>query len=88
MDWSVILAYGFGLLLIYVLARVLYLPLRFAFNLLINAVLGGVALAAINLVGRLFGFMLPLNPFTALLVGILGVPGVILLIVLKYFVFR
>ena len=38
----------------------------------------------INLLGQHIDFYIPLNIFSALIVGILGLPGVILLIILKY----
>lgn len=37
----------------------------------------------INLIGGLFNFHIGLNYITAIFTGILGVPGVILLVVLK-----
>ena len=37
----------------------------------------------INLVGMLFNFHIGLNYITAIFTGILGVPGVILLVILK-----
>lgn len=37
----------------------------------------------INLVGTLFNFHIGLNYITAIFTGILGVPGVILLVILK-----
>ena len=83
MDLSLILAYGFGLLLIYVLARLLFLPMRLLASLVYNALVGGVVLFGLNIVGGFFGLHLALNPLTALLVGLLGVPGVVLLLILQ-----
>ncbi len=84
MDLSLILAYGFGLLLIYVLARLLFLPMRLLASLVYNALVGGVVLFGLNIVGGFFGLHLALNPLTALLVGLLGVPGVVLLLILQH----
>ena len=39
----------------------------------------------INLIGGAFSFHIGLNVGTSILVGILGIPGVILLIILKIF---
>lgn len=39
----------------------------------------------INLIGSLFSFHIGLNYITAILAGILGIPGVILLVILKIF---
>ena len=87
MQWTTLLAYAFGLLLVYAVARVLYTPLRWALTLLINGLLGGAALWLLNWIGGLFGFSLPLNPLTALLVGVLGIPGLVLVALLKYWVY-
>lgn len=48
-------------------------------GLIINAIIGLVILWLINLTGLIY---LPINIITCLLVGIFGVPGVILLIIL------
>lgn len=55
-------------------------------KLLINTVLGAVLLAIINFVGIYFNFYIALNIYSALIVGILGVPGLALLIFLKFMV--
>ena len=38
----------------------------------------------INLIGRIWGIHLAINPYSAIVVGILGIPGIILLLLLKY----
>lgn len=53
---------------------------------LLNTVLGAVLLAIINFVGIYFDFYIALNIYSALIIGILGVPGLILLIILKYMI--
>ena len=47
-----------------------------------NALIGALMLFVFNLIGSFFGLGLELSPFNAMLVGILGVPGVILLFLL------
>lgn len=87
MQWTTLLAYAFGLLLVYAVARVLYTPLRWTLTLAINGLLGGAALWVLNWIGGFLGFTLPLNPITALLVGVLGIPGLVLIVLLKYWVY-
>ena len=48
-----------------------------------NAIIGGVFLFLFNIVGSIFNLSLEINPLNAIIVGFLGVPGVILLLVLK-----
>ncbi len=53
-------------------------------RLLTSTLLGGALLWVVNLLGsRLGGFAVAINPITALVSGTLGIPGVVLLIVLK-----
>ena len=52
-------------------------------KLMINAFVGGVVLFLINLVGAGFGFALNITWLTSLIVGIFGVPGVVLVILLQ-----
>lgn len=84
LDYNVLIAYIFGIILLYLVGRVLLIPLKFLFKLIINGLVGGAILWVINLIGSYFGFNVALNPVTALVVGFLGIPGVILLFALKY----
>lgn len=86
-DWRVLAAYGVGVLLLYALARLLALPLKFTFQLIANAVVGVVLLLTFNLIGAFWGYRLPLNPLTAVVAGFLGIPGVLLLFALRYWVY-
>lgn len=85
-DFQVIAAYLFGILLLYVLARLLFVPLKYIGRLLLNAVIGLLLLLLFNWIGGYFGLHLAINPVTALVAGFLGVPGVILLAVLRHVV--
>lgn len=82
-NYTVILAYIVGIILLYILGRFLLVPMKVVLKLIYNGILGGVALIVINLVGGLFGFHIALNVVSAFVAGILGIPGVILLIILK-----
>lgn len=55
-------------------------------KLFINIILGVILLIIINFVGLYFGFNIALNIYSALIIGILGVPGLILLIFLQFMV--
>lgn len=90
MDWNLLLAYAGGLLLLYLLARLFFLPVKVFGRLLGNAILGGIVLLLINWAGQMlqnagasFTVHLPLNPVTAVIVGLLGVPGVIVVALLQ-----
>ncbi|MDT3698561.1 MAG: pro-sigmaK processing inhibitor BofA family protein [Thermincola sp.] len=83
MDINIIIAFGLGLLLIFLVGKVMLFPLRMVFKLIINAIVGGLVLWVINYVGSYFGIHIPLNPITALTVGFLGIPGIVVLLVIQ-----
>lgn len=83
-DLNIILAYAFGLLLLYIIGWLLVMPIKFIVKLLYNGIIGGLMLWALNLVGGFFQFHVAINPITALIAGFLGVPGVVLIVVLQY----
>lgn len=70
----------------WIIGKVFSIPLKAIGKLILNSILGGVLIFIINLVGQLFSFHIGLNVVTSLLVGILGIPGAILLIILKIFI--
>ncbi len=82
---NIILAYAIGLILLYLLGWVLLVPIKIIWRLLYNGIIGGIVLIILNFVGGYFGLHIPLNPISALAVGFLGVPGVVLLLLLQHF---
>ena len=52
-------------------------------KLVLNSILGGILIFIINAVGANFGFHIGLNIFTAIFVGLLGIPGAGLLVILQ-----
>lgn len=63
--------------------RLFAAPLRLALKVLLNTLLGFGALFLLNLLRGVTGLYLGLNLFNALVIGILGLPGLILLVLLK-----
>jgi inhibitor of the pro-sigma K processing machinery len=53
--------------------------------MVINGVIGAIVLFIINIFGGLVGITIGINPVTALTAGLLGIPGIILLLFLQYF---
>jgi len=84
MDYAAILAYACGLLLLYVIGRALIMPIKIVIKLVYNALIGGAVLLLLNFIGGYIGFHIALNPITALIVGFLGIPGVVMLFILQY----
>jgi len=70
-----------------IFGRVILLPLKIIIKLILNSIIGGLIIAFINLIGGSFGLHIGLNIITTIFVGILGIPGAILLIMFKLFGF-
>ncbi len=86
MDLSVVIAYLLGIFILYTIARLLLVPLKALARLIINSVAGGLVLAIVNLIGGYFGLYLAINPITVLVAGLLGLPGIILMIAIRYWI--
>ena len=66
------------------LLRIFSKPFRMALKLLLNTLLGFGALWAVNMTAGITGIALGLNLWNALVVGILGVPGFVLLLMVQW----
>lgn len=84
---NVVIAYLFALFLLYLVARLLLGSGRAGGKLLARAGLTALAIIALNTVGPLVGYRLPLNPVTILLPTLLGLPGFVLVTLLQYLMF-
>ena len=80
----IVVAWIVGILIVLALGKAFLMPLKVILKLVLNGVLGGLAIVVINLLGQYIGFTIPLNIVSALVAGILGLPGIILLVILKF----
>ena len=83
-PWPVVFMFVLGIVLIALIGRLLLIPGKFIWRILANGIAGALLLTGINLLSAFTGFSLPVNPFSALTVGFLGVPGVLLLTALTH----
>ena len=81
MEINLVLYGLIGLVLLYLLIKLLKWPLK----ILINGVIGIVLLYFTNLLGSYLGFAIGINCITALIAGLLGVSGVIFLVIFQLF---
>lgn len=81
-EMGVFLTFGGALILLFLLGKALLIPLKIILRLVLNSIVGGVALMVVNFIGMNFGVLIPLNVINAMTVGILGVPGVVMLLIL------
>ena len=71
---------------IFLIGRIFIVPIKIIAKLILNSVLGSVLIYIVNFIGGFYGFHIGLNLATAVFIGLLGIPGVVLLIVLKLFI--
>ena len=86
MDSTTLLGFLAGICFLFIIGKVFILPLKFIFKLVFNSILGGVLIFIINYFGSFFSFHVGLNLFTIFFVSILGVPGAVLLVIIKLFI--
>lgn len=84
MDFTMILPILIGVAILFIVLKLLALPMKLIIKLVINGLVGGVIIFVVNLIGANFGFAIDLNWITALIVGILGVPGVVIVTILQF----
>lgn len=75
--------YAAGILVALVLVQIFARQLELLARALGNSIAGGVALWLLNVVGGYAGFHLALNPVSAAITGLLGVPGLISLVIIR-----
>ena len=84
---SVIEALTLGVVALFLLAAIIRLfsaPLKLALRVLLNAVLGFAAMWLLNLTSSRTGLSLGLNWFNGLVTGVLGLPGFVLLVLVRW----
>jgi len=82
MDTNLI-AYISCIVFLLLFGRIFIVPIKKVFKVILNSVLGGITIFLINLIGSAFGFHIGLNVFTSLLIGLLGLPGAVCLVIIK-----
>ena len=70
--------------LVIALIRIFQAPLKLAVRLLVNTLLGFLALWAVELTAGVTGIALGLNLWNALVIGVLGLPGFVLLLLVQW----
>ena len=83
-DLTVPLMIAAAVLLLMLFIRIIRLPLKLLAKAALHAAVGFVALFVLNFLGSWIGVTLEMNLLNALIAGILGVPGVLILLIVKY----
>lgn len=67
-----------------VLLIILRKPIKLILKLILNTVVGFLALFAINFLGAAIGISVAVNWINAVVIGVLGLPGVALILLLQW----
>ncbi len=70
--------------LIALLLRLLKKPIKLVFKLLLHALFGYIALLIFNFFGSIVGVRLDITWVSAVVPGVFGIPGVAVLLIVKY----
>lgn len=82
---GVFLTYAGAIILIFLVGKVFFWPIKLILKLLLSSAVGGALILLLNVPAGAIGTagaLIPLNPLNALIVGVLGLPGAILLLIL------
>ena len=74
---DIIAGIAIGIVVFAILGKLIALPFRILWKLITNSIVGAIILWAINL----FGVGIDITFLKALIVGILGIPGVVLVLI-------
>ncbi len=85
MDTKSILIFIACIAIIMIFGKYFLFPIKKIIKLVFNSLLGALLIFIINLIGTSFNFHIGLSIVNAIIVGLLGIPGAILLILLKIF---
>ena len=83
MDFNNIIAYIACIFFLFIFGKIFIVPIKTIAKLVINSILGGLIIFIINLIGSFFNFHIGLNLITSIFVGLLGIPGAIVIIIIK-----
>lgn len=83
MEANNIIAFIACLFFLFIIGRIFIVPLKIIVKFLINSILGGILIFGINYIAGFFGFHIGLNIITSIFVGLLGIPGAVVVILLK-----
>ncbi|MGI5976358.1 MAG: pro-sigmaK processing inhibitor BofA family protein [Candidatus Limivicinus sp.] len=85
MDIPTVAVIAIVILAVYAFIRLMAAPIKLALKLLLHAGLGFLLLLLTEFISGFFDFSLGISWFNCIVAGFLGVPGVILLILIKIF---
>ena len=77
---ELVMAFAVGIVVLALLAKLITMPLQVVWKLVTNSIVGAIILWVVNL----FGAGVHIGILNALIAGIFGVPGVIVVLLMTY----
>ena len=85
MDMN-LLTYLACICFLFLFGKLFLVPIKKVLKLIFNSIFGGGIIWIINTISVNFGFTIGINIFTSLVVGLLGLPGTVCLILVRLMV--
>ena len=82
-DLTSVVVYMACVFLLFIFGNIFIVPIKIILKLVINSILGGLTIFVINIIGSFFNFHIGINLVTSIFVGVLGIPGAIIIIIAK-----
>ena len=82
---GVLLTYAGVIILIFIVGKLFVWPIKLVLKLLASSLIAGAAIMLINTAGTGLGIAIPLNVLNALTAGVLGIPGLVMLLIFSLF---
>lgn len=83
LEVNSIIAFIACLFFLFIIGKIFIVPIKTILKLLLNSIIGGILIFIINFIGGFLNFHIGLNLITSIFVGLLGIPGVIAVIMIK-----
>lgn len=84
MEIGVIFATLLLLIVLFLIIRLILGPLKILTRIFINCGVAVFVLVIINIIGGYFQFHIPVNPVSVISIGVLGIPGFVLVSFLSF----
>lgn len=79
---SIVIILG-AFVLLWLFIKIFKKPIKWIFKLLLNALVGFVTLFLVNFLGGFVGLHITVGWLSAIVTGVLGIPGIVLLLLIE-----
>ncbi|SNX52712.1 inhibitor of the pro-sigma K processing machinery [Thermoanaerobacterium sp. RBIITD] len=84
MFLSGFIPFAIGIIILALIVWLFGKSVKILFKFILNSIIGFVILLIFNFFGAIVGLHLSINILTAFITGVFGIPGILVLLILKY----